>query len=76
MTNRSLVRAAAVTVVAMAAIASFAGCSPKNDSAQNSSTTPSNAKLSADQLRHIHLYTVAQAKWHKTVDANGRGRLR
>ena len=70
MTNKSLVRALAVTAVAMAVIASFAGCSPKNDSAQ-SSTTPSNVKLTADQLRHIHLVTVVQATWHKTVDTNG-----
>jgi membrane fusion protein, heavy metal efflux system len=69
MTNRSLMRTLALTVVAMASVAAFAGCSPKDDGAQ--STTASNVTLTAEQLKHIRLYTVAQANWHKTVEATG-----
>src|SRR5580692_7112270 len=69
MTNRSLMRTLALTAVAMAGVAAFAGCSPKDDSAQ--STTASNVTLTAEQLKHIRLYTVAQANWHKTVEATG-----
>src|ERR1700678_2199441 len=69
MTNRSLMHRLAITAVAMAAIAGFAGCSPKNDSAQ--SVTASNVTLTAEQAKHIRLYTVASTKWHKTVEATG-----
>jgi cobalt-zinc-cadmium efflux system membrane fusion protein len=69
MTNRSLMRTLALTAVAMAALVSFAGCSPKNDNAQ--STTASNVTLTTEQLKHIRLYTVASTKWHKTVEATG-----
>ena len=58
-----------IATVAIMALASFAGCSPKNDDAQTAAA--SNVKLSADQLKHIHLYTVASAGWHKIVDTNG-----
>ena len=69
MTNRSLMRTLALTAVAMATLVSFAGCSPKNDSA--ASVTASNVTLTAEQLKHVRLYTVASTKWRKTVDANG-----
>jgi len=62
-------RTLAITAVAIAVIASFAACSPKSDNAQ--STTSSNVTLTAEQSKHIRLYTVAQAKWHKTVEATG-----
>jgi cobalt-zinc-cadmium efflux system membrane fusion protein len=62
-------RTLAITAVAMAVLASFAACSPKSDNAQ--STTPSNVTLTAEQSKHIRLYTVTQAKWHKTVEATG-----
>src|ERR1700679_1129099 len=68
MTNRSLMRALAITAAAMA-MATFAGCSPKSDNA--ASGTASNVTLTADQLKHIRLYTVASTKWHKTVEATG-----
>jgi membrane fusion protein, heavy metal efflux system len=69
MTNRSPLRRLALTAVAVAGVASFAGCSPKSDNA--ASVTASNVTLTAEQLKHIRLYTVASTKWHKTVEATG-----
>jgi cobalt-zinc-cadmium efflux system membrane fusion protein len=60
------VRAAIAAIL----LAALGACSPKDDTAQ-SSTTGSNVTLTADQLKHIRLYTVAPSQWRKTVDATG-----
>jgi membrane fusion protein, heavy metal efflux system len=64
---------AALAVGALAlALAALAACSPKpSDTAQAVSATPALVTLSAAQLQHLRLYTVAQAAYHKTVEANG-----
>src|SRR5258708_37123884 len=61
----------AVAIVAMAAIVPPAGCSPKKDNSQTDSGAPRNVTLTADQLRHIRLYTVAPSKFHKPIEASG-----
>jgi membrane fusion protein, heavy metal efflux system len=63
-------RLLAVAVMAAAALASFAGCSPKSDD-KSGAGTAANVTLTADQRQHIRLYTVASTRWHKTVDATG-----
>lgn len=54
----------------MAAILALAGCTPADDSSK-SNTTPSNVTLTPEQRAHIRIYTVAQTKFHKTVEAAG-----
>jgi cobalt-zinc-cadmium efflux system membrane fusion protein len=81
MTNKSVrpaghcrtakLRALAFAVATLAATALLTGCSPKTDSNDQASVTPNNVKLTADQLRHIRLYTVAPSRWHKTIEATG-----
>jgi membrane fusion protein, heavy metal efflux system len=47
-----------------------AGCSPSDD-VSKSTTTPSNVTLTQEQRAHIHIYTVTQAGFHRTVEAAG-----
>jgi len=63
-------RSPAPAALALAALMSFAGCSPKSDN-NAQSTTPGNVTLGAEQLKHIRLYTVSLAKWRKTVETMG-----
>ena len=65
-------RSVAVAVIAIAAILSFAGCSPKtNANSETASVTVSNVTLTAAQRQKISLYTVAPSKYHKTTDTTG-----
>ena len=68
---RGASRALAVAMVAMAALVSLAACSPKKDASQTDSDAPHNVTLTADQLQHIRLYTVAPSRFHKTIEATG-----
>lgn len=58
---------------ALAALAvALAGCSSADkNAAQNAQGKPSNVKLTDAQRQHIHMYTVAPAKFHRTTVANG-----
>lgn len=48
------------------------GCSGKTDNdAQTTATTTTNVSLTAEQRRNIHIHTVAQSRFRKTVDATG-----
>jgi len=59
-------------MMAVAATASFTGCTSKTDSnPPASSGTVSNVTLTAAQLQNIRLYTVASSKFHKTVATTG-----
>ena len=63
-----------VTVAGMAIITLVmtTGCSSKADTgAQTTATTPGNVTLTSDQRKSIHIYTVAQSQFRKTVDATG-----
>jgi len=58
--------------VALAAAVSGAACSPKTDSGpQTASIAASNVQLTPAQRENIRLYTVAAAKFRKTVEATG-----
>jgi membrane fusion protein, heavy metal efflux system len=62
--------ALAVTSLAIAMLCS--GCSSKpDDSVQAAAVTASNVTLTAAQRQHIHLYTVAQSMFSKTVETTG-----
>jgi cobalt-zinc-cadmium efflux system membrane fusion protein len=53
-------------------LAALCGCSSKpNSAAESASATPALVTLSAAQLQHIRLYTVAQAAFHRSVEASG-----
>ncbi|MGN6514283.1 MAG: efflux RND transporter periplasmic adaptor subunit, partial [Rhizomicrobium sp.] len=52
-----------------AAVILAAACSP--DHSGKPSQTPSNVTLSDAQLKHIHIYTVATSRFHKTLDVDG-----
>jgi len=66
MKNRSILARALAAAVAV----SITACSPKTDSAPQP-LAPSNIKLTPAQRENIHLYTVASAKFRKTVTATG-----
>ena len=57
--------------LALAVAASLTACSPKSDNAAAPTSDPRNVTLTADQRQHVKLFTVAQASYHKVVDAAG-----
>jgi membrane fusion protein, heavy metal efflux system len=70
MRNRSIARALAA--LSFIAVAIFAGCSSKHDPQSEVPTvTPDNVKLTPAQRQNVRLYTVAAAKYRKTVEATG-----
>jgi membrane fusion protein, heavy metal efflux system len=62
-------RAVAIAILFVAATMAFAGCSPKKDNSQ--ADVAQNVTLTADQLQHIRLFTVAASKFHKTIETTG-----
>jgi membrane fusion protein, heavy metal efflux system len=65
-------RALVFAFMAMAAIFSLTGCSPKTDnSTQSPSVTASNVTLTAEQKQKIQFYPVAPSKFHKTTETTG-----
>jgi len=65
--------AVACTIIAMAAALALTGCSSAPDSAttQDASATPSNVSLTQAQRQKVHLFTVANSKFRRTVEATG-----
>jgi cobalt-zinc-cadmium efflux system membrane fusion protein len=61
---------AALAASAIAAVLSLGACSQKSDPAA-AAATPSNITLTAAQLQHVQLFTVAATTFHKTVEAAG-----
>lgn len=50
----------------------LAGCSGNAaDSPQGAHADLMNVKLSAEQRRHVQIYTASPSKYHKTIEANG-----
>lgn len=71
MENNSLLKRAATMVIATALV-SLAGCSKdSNDSKQTPGVTPTGVTLTPAQRQNIRLFTVAQSKFHKTIDTAG-----
>jgi cobalt-zinc-cadmium efflux system membrane fusion protein len=61
----------AATTIVLSAL-SFAACSGKPDAkTEAAATTPSNVTLTAAQLQHLRLFTVARTSFHKTIEAAG-----
>jgi cobalt-zinc-cadmium efflux system membrane fusion protein len=70
MRTRSFSRTLAAALLA-AALGPLAGCGSRPDAAPAADATPRNVTLTAAQLQHIRLVTVARADFHKTVEAAG-----
>jgi membrane fusion protein, heavy metal efflux system len=65
-------RALAFAVTTTLTVLAFTGCSPKTDgNPENSSVTATNVTLTAAQRQNVQLYTVATAKFHKTIETAG-----
>ena len=63
---------AVVAGLAMTTLVMTAACSSKADNATPAAATPpGNVTLTPDQRKSIHIYTVAQSRFRKTVDATG-----
>ncbi len=56
---------------ALVTIGFLGGCSPKTAGEPASVATVNNVTLTPEQRRNIRLYTVAQAKFHKSIDTTG-----
>jgi cobalt-zinc-cadmium efflux system membrane fusion protein len=62
----------ALVAIGLAALLTIAACSPKPDSqTQAAAVTAHNVTLTAAQLQHIRLYTVAASNFRKTIEAAG-----
>ena len=62
----------AVAGMALATLVLATACSSKTDNvAPTASTAPRNVSLTADQLKQVHISTVAQSRFQKTIDATG-----
>ena len=60
------------TVVALIGVVTcLAACSAKTDSEPQPAATVNNVTLTAAQRQNIRLYSVAPAKFHKTIDTTG-----
>jgi cobalt-zinc-cadmium efflux system membrane fusion protein len=67
-----LPHALAVAFVAIPAVMSCIGCSPKNDdTAQASVVKANNVTLTSAQRQNIHLYIVESSKFRKTIETTG-----
>jgi membrane fusion protein, heavy metal efflux system len=65
----NLTRASAAVI---AALMCCAGCSSRaDDSPQTVAATAGNARLTAAQRQHIHLYTVEPVKFRKSIETTG-----
>ena len=71
MPTRSPAHASAAVVLAAMMLAGLGGCGSKPDAAAQADATPQNVTLTAAQLQHIQLVTVARADFHKTIEAAG-----
>jgi len=72
MPTRSSFRMLAVSALAATLLGGLSACGSKPDAAaQAAAVTPQNVTLTADQLQHVRLVTVAEADVHKAIEAAG-----
>ena len=71
MQTRSPLRAVAICALAAATLVALSACGSRPDAAAQAAATPQNVTLTAAQLQHIRLVTVAEADFHKTIEAAG-----
>jgi cobalt-zinc-cadmium efflux system membrane fusion protein len=67
-----LPRVLAMTGAIAAALITLGGCSPDSDNGSQGQGAPArNVMLTPAQIQHIRLYTLAPARFHKTVETTG-----
>jgi membrane fusion protein, heavy metal efflux system len=71
MQTSALRRSLAAAILAAMTLAALSACGSKPDTAPAADVTPQNVTLTAAQRQHIQLVTVAQADFHKTIEAPG-----
>ena len=71
MQTRPPLRTLAVCALGAMTLAGLGACGSKPDAAAEAAATPQNVTLTSAQLQHIRLVTVAEADFHKTVEAAG-----
>jgi len=59
------------TLMAMAAVALLAGCSPRSDSDQKAAATANGVTLTSAQRQNIRITTVARSNFHRTIETAG-----
>lgn len=64
-------RALVAAVLGAMTLAGLSACGSKPDAAVAADATPRNVTLTAAQLQHIQLVTVARSDFHKTIEAAG-----
>lgn len=64
-------RALAAAALGAMTLAGLSACGAKPDAAAAADATPKNVTLTAAQLQHIQLVTVARSDFHKTIEAAG-----
>ncbi len=71
MPTRSRSRALAASALAAITLATLGACGSKPDTAAQAAASPQNLTLTAEQLQHIHVVTLAPASFHRTIEAAG-----
>jgi cobalt-zinc-cadmium efflux system membrane fusion protein len=71
MPTRSPSRALAACALAAMILAGLSACGSKPDAAAQAAATPQDVTLTAAQLQHIRMVTIAPADFHKTIEAAG-----
>jgi cobalt-zinc-cadmium efflux system membrane fusion protein len=64
-------RALAACALAAMTLAGLSACGSKPDAAAQAAATPQDVTLTAAQLQHIRMVTIAPADFHKTIEAAG-----
>ncbi|HEY3948128.1 efflux RND transporter periplasmic adaptor subunit [Phenylobacterium sp.] len=65
------IRALAKLLLTASALAALSACGHKTDAGATAEVTPQNVTLTAAQLQHVRLITVAEAQFHKSIEAAG-----
>ena len=71
MQTRSPSRALAACALAAMTLVTLSACGSKPDAAAQAAVTPQNVSLTSAQLQHVRLVTIAEADFHKTIEAAG-----
>jgi cobalt-zinc-cadmium efflux system membrane fusion protein len=66
------VRSTFLPALALAVLATLAGCSSKSDTPPaTAADTPQNVTLTAAQRQHIHLLTITRSRYQRSIETSG-----
>ena len=69
--TRLVPRHRAAFVLALGALLGVAGCSSKTEPQQAAADAPQNVTMTPAQRQHIHLLTLAPARFHRAIETTG-----